>query len=177
MGDPACQVSFDNGAPHASDVLPLASLLWVQADNVLGLQATVKEQVRHTLFACRGQHPTDAFPGRLSVLKILRSCPSRLRQRNSRCVGVRSQGVENHASEAGSYIPQGRHKAVKCLFLLRSSLPEPLTGPGHIRRFACQAIYPLPLGMTPQPCSYDLAEVVLYYLLGSSIAVHHRATQ
>ncbi len=38
-----------------------AYLLWVQADNVLGLQATVKEQVRHALFAWGGQHPTDAF--------------------------------------------------------------------------------------------------------------------
>ncbi len=64
---------FDDGTPHAGDVLPLAQLLWVQADNVLGLQATVKEQVRHALFACAGQHPTDAFPGRMSVLVVLLS--------------------------------------------------------------------------------------------------------
>src|SRR5260221_579849 len=116
----------------------------------------------------------------MSVLVVLLSCllcPGRLRQRDCGGVGVRSQGVENHAIEAGTYIPQGRRKAVECLFLLRSPLPEPFTGPGHIRRFACQAICYLLLWMTRYPPSYDLIKVVLYHFTSCFITLHRRATQ
>ena len=50
----------------------VTKLLWTQAHNLPGLEATVKEQVGHSLFACIGQQLLDDCPDLAAADAIFR---------------------------------------------------------------------------------------------------------